>query len=802
MPYATPPGGAPRRAKPPLRIITRRASEPSATLLQILRQPASDARNISSSASDPASFMSRWTTNAVARMDIQNSGGHSAHAPTPEQKEIDRVLYLRRISQARSCYPCRQRKVKCDHGQPCRTCQKRGHPEICSYTVGTPEKRRGRRAKRATADGTTPQGTSASASANRAESEQQQGKERPSRQDSPQSEASSNQTPAAAPLATATELASTVAAAPCSRAPQANCYRTMRREHYQGDSSVLAMLHGSADSPAVEMRRKAGPVLGLHNTLEFYPFMKLKTIQERWAALLKLIPQKQEVLRYFPSHGATIYPLNPVLIDPDDLESAYCDYLSALEAGELKDPNVFSPKWVCKAYISRIALLLAALATSAHYSVMQSPRRRSEHCRDYIQRAFDCLRLANYVLHPSLDVVQTLLIIGTVLQDVGQSDGAWVMLGTTVRVAQALGLHTLTEAQLQEDKGKKKQALWDMICKQDCLLSLCHGRPHIATRQSLATNNLLYRSDDALGFSDMMCGIVSVCMRLLNLEQPSCEASLELLTELDGYQSRALPYLEDRNSCRNIQQRYENLTIQIQLSFTASVIARPALTRTVATTNEEINNLQILKRRAKESLMSTAKSFIEFQSLSIIPIRTWSLIHAVLSATIMLCLWEETRNDTESRDVMQRVMEIFSRAAQADDETGMMSDNNPWLSMSHTRALVALQSALQNAPALTSPAATTSTPSSLPEQQLAEKMPPQHYALPRMQDAGAPPLDPTMDGPMSYNFTSMLIDGFSMDAYSYPWDTSGVSPLMYLDQIMKGEEDTTFPHNDPSFGPS
>ncbi|KAM0462161.1 hypothetical protein ACHAPV_002333 [Trichoderma viride] len=738
---------------------------------------------------------------------LQQSGstpghGHSAHAPTPEQREIDRVLYLRRISQARSCYPCRQRKVKCDHGQPCRTCQKRGHPEICSYNVGTPEKRRGRRAKKAVADGTTTtasQGVAAPAAVKRGDSEQL-GKELPSRQDSLESERSSGQTsPPTAAQSTATEVASTVAAAACSRAPQANCYRTMRREHYQGDSSVLAMLYGSADSPAVEMRRKAGPVLGLHNTLEFYPFMKLKTIQERWAALLKLIPQKQEVLRYFPSHGATIYPLNPVLIDPDDLESAYCDYLSALEAGELKDPNVFSPKWVCKAYISRIALLLAALATSAHYSVMQSPRRRSEHCRDYIQRAFDCLRLANYVLHPSLDVVQTLLIIGTVLQDVGQSDGAWVMLGTTVRIAQALGLHTLTEAQLQEEKGKKKQALWDMICKQDCLLSLCHGRPHIATNQSLATNNLLYRSDEALGFSDMMCGIVSVCISLLNLEQPSCEASLELLDELDGYQSRALPYLEDRICCKNIQQRYENLTIQIQLSFAASVISRPALTRTVATTNEEINNLQILKRRAKESLMSTAKSFIEFQSLSIIPIRTWSLIHAVLSATIMLCLWEETRNDAESRDVLQRVMEIFSRAAQADDETGMMSDNNPWLSMSHTRALVALQSALQKAPALTSPAATTSTPSSLPEQSLTENMPPQNYALPRMQDAGGPSLDPTADGPMSYNFTSMLIDGFSMDAYSYPWDTSGVSPLMYLDQIMKGEDDATFPHYDPSF---
>lgn len=302
MPDANP-GTAPRKAKPLLRIIKRRASEPSGhvnttALLQILRPnidlALSDARNIRSSpSSDPAASFTFAT-----KMDSQQqSGSTPAHAPTPEQREIDRVLYLRRISQARSCYPCRQRKVKCDHGQPCRTCQKRGHPEICSYNVGTPEKRRGRRAKKAAVDGTTTasQGISAPTSVNRARSESH-GKELPSRQDSPESETSSNRTSPAATVK-ATEVASTVAAAACSRAPQANCYRTIRKEHYQGDSSVLAMLHGSADSPAVEMRRKAGPVLGLHNTLEFYPFMKLKTIQERWAALLKLIPQKQEVLR-------------------------------------------------------------------------------------------------------------------------------------------------------------------------------------------------------------------------------------------------------------------------------------------------------------------------------------------------------------------------------------------------------------------------------------------------------------------------------------------------------------------------
>ncbi|UKZ56991.1 hypothetical protein TrVGV298_010840 [Trichoderma virens] len=481
--------------------------------------------------------------------------------PSPQQREIDRVLYLRRISQARSCYPCRQRKVKCDHGQPCQTCQKRGHPEICSYNVGTSEKKRGRRAKAAAASVTPVRASRRRDSEPEPESDPEPGLEPPRRN---------------------------AEAGPQNTAATAN-YHPPRKELYQGGSSVLTMLHGSADSPAVEMRRKAGPLLGLHNTLEFYPFMKIKTLQERWAELLKIIPQKQEVLRYFPSHGATIYPLSPVLLDPDGLESTFCDYLAALEAGELRSPNVISTKWVCKAYISQIALILAALATSAHYSVMQSPKKRSEHCLDF---------------------------------DVGQSDGAWVMMGTTVRAAQALGLHTQSASQQSEEGAKKKQALW-YVYLQDCLLSLCHGRPHIASKQSLATQNSL-RSNEPLDFSEMMC-------------------------------------------------------------------------------------------------------------------------------------------------------------AQADDETGMMVDasgNNNWLSMNHTRALVALQNAIQKAPALH-----TCGSLSTPEREQAENVPQQNYSLPRDQDAA--PIDPMMDAVMGYNFTAMLGDSWSMNEYMYPWDTTELSPLMYLDSIMK-----------------
>lgn len=32
-----------------------------------------------------------------------------------------------------ACWPCRQRKVKCDNKQPCENCVKREHPRLCSY---------------------------------------------------------------------------------------------------------------------------------------------------------------------------------------------------------------------------------------------------------------------------------------------------------------------------------------------------------------------------------------------------------------------------------------------------------------------------------------------------------------------------------------------------------------------------------------------------------------------------------------------------------------------------------------------
>lgn len=42
-------------------------------------------------------------------------------------------LKQRKKRRTTSCWPCRDRKVKCDKSRPCDTCLKRGHADLCTY---------------------------------------------------------------------------------------------------------------------------------------------------------------------------------------------------------------------------------------------------------------------------------------------------------------------------------------------------------------------------------------------------------------------------------------------------------------------------------------------------------------------------------------------------------------------------------------------------------------------------------------------------------------------------------------------
>src|ERR1700742_416861 len=64
------------------------------------------------------------------------------NASRDHPSQIDQIIRRKRkVRKARVCYPCRQRKVKCDYGTPCQRCIDREHPDLCSYqqTIKTRE---------------------------------------------------------------------------------------------------------------------------------------------------------------------------------------------------------------------------------------------------------------------------------------------------------------------------------------------------------------------------------------------------------------------------------------------------------------------------------------------------------------------------------------------------------------------------------------------------------------------------------------------------------------------------------------
>lgn len=67
---------------------------------------------------------------------------------------------------------------------------------------------------------------------------------------------------------------------------------------YSGDNSVVSILRGRASDADGSVAREVGSVLGLQNTFNNYPFMDSKTSRERWEALLSVVPQRNEVLKF------------------------------------------------------------------------------------------------------------------------------------------------------------------------------------------------------------------------------------------------------------------------------------------------------------------------------------------------------------------------------------------------------------------------------------------------------------------------------------------------------------------------
>ncbi|ORX96802.1 fungal-specific transcription factor domain-domain-containing protein [Clohesyomyces aquaticus] len=137
-----------------------------------------------------------------------------------------------------------------------------------------------------------------------------------------------------------------------------------------------------------------------------------------------------------------------------------------------------------------LALLFAALALGSQHCVWDkygqqwksgAVEEESKKGGVYMAASMQALRLASFMSKPSLLSIQALIMIGPYLTNSGRFLDAWTLFGTTIRLAQAMGLHRhpkyLDPAPPTDKECSVRQSLWWWMLHMDQQYSMTLGRP-------------------------------------------------------------------------------------------------------------------------------------------------------------------------------------------------------------------------------------------------------------------------------------------------------------------------------------
>ncbi|KKY20787.1 putative 2og-fe oxygenase superfamily protein [Phaeomoniella chlamydospora] len=432
-------------------------------------------------------------------------------------------------------------------------------------------------------------------------------------------------------------------------------------------------------------------MLGLENQTASYLFIKASDSQERWRQLSTMLPTQKEVLKYFGFFKALALPFNPALIDPEEFEGSVLKYVEDIAQS---NPSRFESD---KA-IAWTALILAVLANGVQLSDL-SLAERSRLSRDYARKSFHCLRLVNFLMRPSEEVLQALLLLAQILQNDQQAFSAWSLLGTTIRLAQSLGLDIRQRNEHERDiLVPRYRKLWRAVFWQDTILSLCLGRPPSALyRASIAQPpwdgyNLCY-------FDCMFC-LCDIVMHMIDPVTTESRNAARALSDVESCErlfSIAAPHLQAKENCRNLRDRMEFYALRLHVTFTVSYVCQMALRKIQGDTSAEI-----LGDKLKQSLIASLRAFLSLGNLSVVPIRGWSFVHHALSSALLLGIIGETKSSTEVKALQESLISVLSSADIESDSSSSnggqsTADGSRRFTNRHAKALEALQAMCSHA---------------------------------------------------------------------------------------------------------
>ncbi|KAK0711885.1 fungal-specific transcription factor domain-containing protein [Lasiosphaeris hirsuta] len=606
---------------------------------------------------------------------------------TPE--EASRIIHShRKVRYGTACWPCRQRKVKCDNKSPCENCVKREHPQLCSYK---------------------PNRSATGKTGSFSENSNSQGKKRPHSPDRDDQETRSLSNEARESISAYEPEAAEIT-------------------RYVGQNSIPALLRDQTgnDEPkeASVIRQDMRSLLGLDNSAPF-PLMSSRHLNKLTHDISAELPSDREVMKLFRTYKEIPQPFWGFVIDIDDLESRLMIYLEdrAKNArASTKSNRPVSASW--------LAILFAVLAVGSQYH--DSPYHvRTKDSQKYIQISFHFLRLGNFLLRPNLDSVQALLMTGFVLLNDMKAEASWALLGLTCRLAQSLGLHrtqTLDGRSSLEMKKKEmaRRKLWWTCVWHDTLTSLSFDRSPMTNIPCCPIPLSPTAETEGWAYIEAMYHLNQIISERLNPDAIAAATYPQILENceaVENIRNKLLSQLRSKDACKSALDRLQHFAIRLHTSFIISVCCRPALLRGEGTRLESAQK-KLLADRCKQNLTETVRMFLAMHQLSVIPTRSWAFTYHGLSSAVLLGIIGETKADPEVRQLQGDLISALSATA-AKEQTSpqphiQKSDHDIELSGPLSRALTALKNiydhgsvigpAIKREGSISGPASGTRTP--------------------------------------------------------------------------------------------
>ncbi|PHH74620.1 hypothetical protein CDD82_4863 [Ophiocordyceps australis] len=579
---------------------------------------------------------------------------------TPD--EANRIIHShRKVRYGTACWPCRQRKVRCDNKQPCENCVKREHPQLCSYKPNRSSANKHASALSHGAVYCRKRSLSISDSPHQARKTE--------RHDSwPRSIANLDESESVA-------------------------------DRYLGQNSIPALLREQSSptdkADSLDFRHDMRSILGLDTSAPF-PLMSSHHLRSLAHDISTELPSNRQVVKLFNVYKDIPQPFWGFVYDMDDLESRLMIYLE--DRSRNSCPSNHPPRPVTASWL---AILFAVLAVGSQYH--ESPYHiRTRDSQKYIQISFHFLRVSNMLLRPSFDSIQALLLTSFVLLNDMKAEASWALIGLTCRLAQSLGLHRSSppdsRGSLSPDAKSNemiRRTLWWTCVWHDTLTSLSFDRSPMTTFPSCPIPVSLDSSTGAYTYLEMMYHLMEIISRRLNPDVTTTPSYSQIVQNCDAVETlrtKACAHMIDKHKCKTALDRLQYFAIRLHTSFVISVACRPALKRNC---DLEPGQKRELADRCKETLTETVRMFLAMHQLSVIPTRSWAFTYHGLSSALLLGILCETKTDPEVRqlqgDLIAALSATAAKEATSPEPHVPVTDKDIELSGPLWRALTALK---------------------------------------------------------------------------------------------------------------